>query len=423
MIAALPRLDSRVWILMVGRMLSQLGTGFVLFYAPIFFVNQVGLSAAAVGIGLGSESISGVIGRVMGGLWSDSPRWGRRKTLLLSAAISALAELVFTLSYDFPTFLAGNLLMGLGVGLYWPSTEAVVADLTDLEQRNEAYALTRLSDNVGLGLGVILGGWLIATTHAYRALFVVDGISFVVFFGVVYVAVAETLQPQQVHKPARQGWIAALHDRPLWVFVAVNVLFTTYLALVNSALPLYLTNFVPGREPGKGFDSSLLSLLIALYVLLTIVCQLPVARWLRRFNQPHALMASAMLWGIGFLLIWWAGTAASGSMVWSGTGLSVMALATVTYTPFASSLVVLLAPEAMRGVYLSINSLCWAVGYFIGPTVGGWAMGQSSTIAHRFWLVAALSIGIAIAILNALNRMLQQRLQATHVSNPFEEPE
>jgi hypothetical protein len=50
----------------MGRLLSQIGSGFTLFYAPIFFVNQVGLSATAVGIGLGSGSISGVVGRFLG---------------------------------------------------------------------------------------------------------------------------------------------------------------------------------------------------------------------------------------------------------------------------------------------------------------------------------------------------------------------
>ena len=81
----LPNLDRRVWILSFGRLLSQFGNGFTLFYAPIFFANQVGLSATAVGIGLGSGSVSGVIGRLLGGSAADSPTWGRRKTLLISA--------------------------------------------------------------------------------------------------------------------------------------------------------------------------------------------------------------------------------------------------------------------------------------------------------------------------------------------------
>lgn len=161
-----PQLNPQVWILGIGRFLSEVGTGFTLFYAPIFFVNQVGLSATAVGFALGSASISGVLGRILGGTFSDSKFWGRRRTLLLSAAVAAIASLVLATTNNFSTLVVGNLLMGLGQGLYWPATEAVVADLTPPEQRREAFALTRLADNLGMGMGIVFGGALIGTTGA-----------------------------------------------------------------------------------------------------------------------------------------------------------------------------------------------------------------------------------------------------------------
>ncbi|NJO41268.1 MAG: MFS transporter [Cyanobacteria bacterium RU_5_0] len=405
----LPALDRRIWILMAGRLLSQTGTGFVLFYAPIFFVNQVGLSAAAVGIGIGSESVSGVFGRILGGSFADSPQWGRRKTLLLSAAISALADVVLAVSYDFPTFLMGNLLMGLGIGLYWPATEAVVADLAPWEQRNEAYALTRLADSLGLGLGVVVGGWLIATTGAYRALFVIDGISFVAFFGIIYAAIVETLNQHHAERKMLQGWKTALNDQPLLIYVGVNIFFTTYLAFVNSALPLYFTNYISFQADGKGFNPTQISALFSWYVALAALCQLPIARFLNRFSRSQALIVSALFWSVGFILIWVTGTTPTNHLVWASLGLGVMAIATDAYTPSASSLVVGLAPEALRGVYLSINSLCWAVGYFIGPTIGGWAMDQTGEIANGFWIIAASSVGIAITVLRYLDRILHPR--------------
>ncbi|HEY9627187.1 MAG TPA: MFS transporter [Coleofasciculaceae cyanobacterium] len=408
LIAGLPQFDRRIWILIAGRLLSQMGSGFVLFYAPIFFVNQVGLSAAAVGIGIGSESISGVFGRILGGSLADSPQWGRRKTLLLSAAISALADLVLTFSYNFPTFLLGNLLMGLGIGLYWPATEAVVADLASLEHRNEAFALNRLADSLGLSLGVVLGGALIAMTGSYRALFVIDGISFLVLLAIVYKAIAETLNPAQVGKPGWQGWVKALRDRPLLVYVLANVLFTTYLAFVSSTLPLYLTNFVSERAQQPGFTPVVISALFTWHVALAALCQLPAARWLNRFSRPKALMLSAGLWAIGFGLVWVTGTAAADHLAWAALTLAVMALATVSYTPAASSLVVGLAPNSARGVYLSINSLCWAVGYFVGPVMGGWAMDQSRSIATGFWVAVALSVIGAIGVLLWLDRLLDK---------------
>ncbi|MBW4464964.1 MAG: MFS transporter [Pegethrix bostrychoides GSE-TBD4-15B] len=405
LVAWLPQIEGRLWILMFGRLLLQIGTGFVLFYAAVFFVNEVGLSPAQVGFGIGSESISGVVGRVLGGSLADDPRWGRRKILLIAAAVSVLADLVLLFSNSFPTFLLGNLLMGLGIGLYWPATEAVVADLTQADNRNEAFALNRLCDNVGLGLGIVLGGLLVAVTGSYRAMYAIDGISFLVFFGVIYRAIPETLNPAQQQGNLLKGWGLALRDRALLIFAVANILFTTYLSLLNTALPLYLTRFV-SAEPELTFPPARLSLLFAWYIGLCILTQIPMVRALRRLRHTQALMLSALSWALGFGLIWLTGSASNAHLLWAGLALTVAALATVAYTPSASALVIDLAPESRRGIYLSINSLCWAVGYFIGPTAGGWAMGESRGVADGFWVGAALSVGLVLLILQVLQREL-----------------
>ncbi len=397
-------LSYQIWILAAGRLLLQIGTGFTLFYAPIFFVNEVGLSPTAVGLGLGSGSISGVLGRFLGGTASDSPRWGRRKILLISALVSALADVFLALADNFPLFVVGNLLMGLGIGLYWPATEAAVADLTKPEQRSEAFAIARLADSIGLGVGVILGGLIISTTQAYRSLFVVDGISFVVFFGVVYAAIAETNSFHEPPQRFRQSWATALGDRRLMIFVVVNVLFTTYLAQINSTLPLYFSNFLslPGRD---GFAPATISALFTWHVVLAALIQLPIARRLAVFSRPQALTVSMLLWGVGFLLVGLTGVAAMGHLVWAILALSIQAVAMAAYTPSASALVVEYAPASLRGVYLSINSQCWAIGYFVGPPLGGWALDQSKAIADGFWLVLALTVGVGVAILQVLSRL------------------
>ena len=403
----LPQLNPQVWILGVGRFLSEVGTGFTLFYAPIFFVNQVGLSATSVGIALGSASISGVLGRILGGSFADSRFWGRRRTLLLSAVVAAIASLVLAATSNFSTLVIGNLLMGLGQGLYWPATEAVVADLTPPEQRREAYALTRLADNLGLGMGIVLGGALIGTTGAYRSLFVIDAISFVVFFGVIYFAVAETYRPQETASisSVQGSWATALRDHRLLVYVLVNIIFTTYISQLHSTLPLYFKNFVQ-VESGKGFAETTISALFAWHLALAILCQLPVARVLKRLTHPQALTVSALMWALGFSLIWVTGVASVGGLGWAIFALGVFAIATVSYTPSAASLVTDLAPEDRRGVYFSINSLCWAAGYFIGPPLGGWALDQPRIVTVSFWLVLALSVAVTIAILYYLERIV-----------------
>lgn len=416
------KLNSTVWILAIGRLLSQIGKGFTLFYAPIFFVDGVGLSSTQVGFALGSASISGVIARFAGGEFTDSPYLGRKGTLLLSGAISAVADVVLALTYNFPTLVIGNLLMGLGIGFYWPATEAAITDLTSGSQRNSAFALTRFGDSLGLGIGVILGGIWIAKAANYRALFIIDGISFVVFFLIVYFAISETYhhpsqsqsssasqspsqsqsssesQSSSQKRSSLKQWKEAFRDEILMIFVLVNIIFTTYIAQIHTTLPLFLKKFVDSND----FTATTMSSLFTWHIFCAAIFQLPMVAWLKRFRNPTALQFSLLFWGVGFIFVWLTGILTTNLLIMAILAMAVLAIALVAYTPFASSFVADLAPSSNRGVYLAINSQCWAIGYFIGPIIGGWALDQSQFFINYFWLGTAFTIVIGIFILEYL---------------------
>ncbi len=79
----------------------------------------------------------------------------------------------------------------------------------------------------------------------------------------------------------------------------------------------------------------------------------------------------------------------------------------VSYTPAASALVADLAPESLRGVYFSLNSQCWAIGYFIGPAIGGYALDRSASFVSNYWLVFSVSVVLGIVILQGLRAQLR----------------
>lgn len=400
----LPSLSRQVWVQAIGRTLYQAGYGSIQFFIPLIFVNQLGLSATTVGIGIGSGSLAGVVGHFLGGYLADSPSYGRKKTLLFSATLSILAAFVLALTQNLPLLFIANLLMGLSAGCYWTAADTIVMDVTDPDKRHQAFAVLVLADSLGAGFGIWGGGILLSLTNA-QTFFFADSFILVIFLVLAQIATRETRQQQPESAKVWQKFVTALNDRSLRLFVLVSVLFTTYIALVNIILPLYFTNIVANSAKEVRLSvGSVANLFTWCYVGIGAVLQLPLVQVLGSLVKVRVLIISMLLWGVGFLLVWATGILASLQLVCISAALIVLSIATAIYKPFAPTVIAELAPESLRVVYLSISYQCWSVGYFIGSVFGGWAMDQSRTIAHYFWIAVALSTICGLFILYVLGQ-------------------
>ncbi|HEY9625386.1 MAG TPA: MFS transporter, partial [Crinalium sp.] len=184
--------NRQVWVQAGGRSLYQVGYGIIQFYVPLIFVNQVGLSAAAVGIGVGSGSIAGVFGHLLGGYLADSPAYGRKRALLFSAGLSTVAALFLMQTRTLPMLILANLLLGLSAGCYWTAADASVIDVTTPERRHKAFAILVLADSLGGGVGVFGGSLLLAWAPQPQWLFLSTSLIFLAFLALIQLAVVET---------------------------------------------------------------------------------------------------------------------------------------------------------------------------------------------------------------------------------------
>jgi len=285
-------LSRQVWIQAIGRTLYQAGYGSIQFFIPLIFVNQVGLSATTVGIGIGSGSLAGVVGHFLGGYLADSPNYGRKKTLLFSAMLSMLAAFVLALTQNLPLLFIANLLMGLSAGCYWTAADTIVMDVTDPHQRHQAFAVLVLADSLGAGFGIWAGGSLLSLTNA-QTFFFADSFILLIFLLLAQIATRETRQEQPESAKVWQKFVTALNDHSLRLFVLVSVLFTTYVALVNIILPLYLTNIVANSAKQVGLSvGSVANLFTWCYVGIGAVLQLPLVQVLGSLVKVQVLMIS-----------------------------------------------------------------------------------------------------------------------------------
>ncbi len=398
----LPALHPQVWILVTGRFMSQIGTGIVMFYVPLYFVNQAGLSAIAVGGALSSAAIASILGYFLAGTLVDTPGWGRRRTLIAACSLSILADGVFLVGHSLPLLILANLLLGLGDSLYWPASGAAIADLTQGQERDTAFAISGLADSLATGLGIVIGGLLITIQGSYTILFWFDGLTFLAFL-IVLTLYVEDSRPRvggTERKTTLGIWWSAITNPRFAVFAIANILFTTYMNWMESTLPLYFTRYA--SPEGQGFTSEIVGLMFSGYVLFVALAQLPVVQRLSNVNRVDVLRLSMLLWGGGFGLVAALGLVPTGQTALATGALGTLAMANITYNPFSVAWVSDLARSHTRGVYLSLNAQCWSIGYLAGPVIGGWAIDQSSAVARNFWFAACLSTGIGFLVLTGL---------------------
>ncbi len=407
-----PDLKKEIWILSAGQLLLFIGQGFTLVYASIYFVNELGFSTTQVGLALSSAGISGTVGRFWAGNALESPLIGRRGTLLLAACISSIACFCLAFATTFAVLIVGNLLLGLGISLYWPATLAITTDLTSTEHRAEAFALTRLADNLGLGLGAFLAGQYVAMSGNYHVLFISKGIAYLLFGLVIYGAIAETLTPQSTSHHGLKNWQYALGDRTFVLYLIANLFFTTYAAQLSSTLPLYLTNFVPAGNTLTGFSEQFISYFFVGHVFLKIIFQLPVTRQVKRINHVIVLLAALFCWAASFSLVWATGVLFAGAMGTAIAAFAVISVAEILYAPAATSLVSEIAPANLRGIYFALESECWAIGFLIGPALGGWALDHGQAAGTQFWLLLIVSTGLAGTLLLSIKNRVSQLMYA-----------
>lgn len=404
----LPPLKRAVWILAAGQLLLFIGQGFTLVYASIYFVNELGFSPTQVGLAQGSVGVAGLFGRFFAGNAVNSERLGRRGTLMLSAVFAAIGSFLLAAAATFPLLVAGNLFLGLGISLYWPATLTVTTDLTEPQDLTEAMALTRLADNLGLGLGALIAGQYIAMAGSYPVLFICKGLAYLLFGIVIFATIAETRRPEIAPQVRLRDWGQALRDRPFVIYLSANLFFTVYASQGHSILPLFLADFVPGGNTATGFSERFISYFFVWHVTLKILLQLPLTRWLRSQAHSTQLMAALVIWCGGFALVWLTGQVPHGALPLIIGAFGLLAIAEVLYAPSASALVGDLAPVAARGIYFSLESECWAIGFLVGPIVGGWALDHPQTVGTDWWLYLMLSATLAGGLLVLLRRAIAQ---------------
>jgi len=378
------------WLLFGGMLISAAGGSMVWPFLTIYIRQRFNTPLTTVGLALSLNSTVGLVTTFVAGPIVD--RFGRKGVMALSLFVSSV---VFAAMIPADTLLLWVLLMiisGAFNPLFRVGSDAMVADLIAPDRRSSAYALLRMSNNVGVAIGPAVGGFIAAVSYTWA--FSIAAVANLAFTLLILLFVSETL-PQAGSESARLstagGYGHLLHDRPFLAFCGLSALAVIPSSLMMVLLPVYAKEQFGVGESQYGFIMTTNAAMVVLfqYLVTRITKRLPPLPVLAAGALFYALGAGSVAWGQSF-------AAFLSSMV-------VLTIGEMALVPTATTLTANLSPPDMRGRYMGFYGLTWGLGFGIGPMLGGMLNDHLAPVAIWYG-------GLAIGLTAALGFLLLARL-------------
>ena len=402
------QLPRSVQTLQAGGLVSAFGNGLLIPYLFIYLhnVRDIGLGTAGL-IVAANAVVSIAAGPIFGSLVD---RVGGRTMLAIALVVLAVGYGSFALVVEpWQGFLA-SVVTGIGNGGFWPAQSTMLAALSPPHRRHATFAMQRVTMNLGIGLGALVGGLIAAAArpNTFVALFLLDALTFVVYFGVLLAAV-----PEVAHGggSSRSGsYTTVFRHRAFVGVVGLNTLFIFAGMSGFELLPVFAKNEI-------GVSESAIGVIFFVNTVVIVVAQLPIAK----VSEGHRRMRMLALLGVLWAACWVGVSVVGGAF---DGGLAVLLL-TVVMAAFGigecihgavqAPLVSDLADPRLLGRYMALSALSWQVGFALGPAVGGFLL-QVSPLGT--WLVWAALCALGAALSVVLERSIPSAIRRTPVAQP-----
>lgn len=265
-----PNLPRSVQVLQLGGLVNAFGNGIVYPFLSIYLHNVRGISLSTVGLVLAANGVvSLVVGPAAGPLID---RIGGRTTLAASLVFLTLGYGGYAVITTVGEAFATSVVAGIGSGLFWPAQSTLIAGLTPRDRRPAAFAMQRVMGNLGFGLGGIAGGLIASTSSvwSFRALFLIDGATFVAYLLVLLARVPEPTAARE-RQASAGSYGDVLRHGTFMALLGINCLFITAGFATLELLPVFVKNHAGVSETGVG-------LIFFANTIVIVIAQLPVAR-------------------------------------------------------------------------------------------------------------------------------------------------
>jgi MFS family permease len=360
------------WLLYAGMLISATGGSMIWPFMTIYVRQQLGVPMTTVGLLLTLNSASALVATLIAGPITD--RLGRKGVMVVSLFARSAVFVAMSLADSLSAWAFLMAASGALNPLFRVGTNAMVADLIPPDRRASAYALIRMSANVGVAVGPAVGGFLAAISYSWA--FYAGAAASAAFASLVLFFVVETLPLSQegidggavaalstgentLAASALGGYQRLFRDRAFLAFCANSALAVVPTSLMFVLLPVYAKEQFAVPESQYGF-------VMATNAALVVLLQFPITRASERFPPLAVMAAGALVYALGV------GSVALGAGFLSFLlSMIIITFGEMLLVPTGTTLTANISPPDMRGRYMGFYGLTWEVGIGVGPVIGG----------------------------------------------------
>lgn len=354
----------------VGNALSAFGLGFTVPYLYVYVAQVRGLGAMTAGLVLAVFAVAALMVLPLAG--RAIVRRGPLPVLVAALVTAAVGALSLGLAGNAPAVLGAAALLGAGQAVMQPALATMIVDCSSAETRSRAFATQFFLQNLGLGVGGLIGGHLVDTTRvsSFTLLFAIEAAMFLLLV-VVMSTVRTPHSPRIADAPAsaaKGSWKQLLENRAMVQLSVLGfVLFFACYGQFESGLSAY------GVE-AAGISTSALGTALAANTLMIVVAQFAVLRFVERRRRSRVIAGVGLIWAVAWVVAGYAGLGHGSQEMATAAFVSTYALfglGEAMLSPTVAPLVADLAPSGMAGQYNSAFALVKQLALAVGPAVGG----------------------------------------------------
>ncbi|MHB9759825.1 MFS transporter [Streptomyces sp. BYX5S] len=379
----------------VGSALSAFGIGFTVPFLYVYVAEVRGLGASAAGTVLAAFAMAALVVLPFTGRAID--RRGPLPVLVAASVVAAVGALGLGFATNEPAAIVGAAVLGAGTAVLQPALATMIVWCSAPETRTRSFAMQFFLQNLGLGIGGLIGGQIVDESRpdTFLRLFGIEAVMFLVLAAIVLtvrIPQAPALTEAVPKDEGRSGMRALLGHRAMVQLCVLGfVLFFACYGQFESGLSAY------GVE-AAGISASTLGIALAANTAMIVVAQFAVLKLVERRKRTQVIAAVGLIWTVAWLFAGYAGLGHGSQAMATAAFVSTYALfglGEAMLSPTVAPLVADLAPAGMVGSYNSAFALVKQLALAVGPAVGG-PMGAA---LHGPYIVTFVLFSLAVTVL------------------------